>query len=133
MHVPCLALLQVKAPSGIDPHVLEATLTRALNGDPTRPVVAELEWLPAWREGRGRRRRYAYVAVLQGAGEASELVRAAQRSAKRAVRKLYGEKCSARARTAEAGELPTLWCSVRGTPHRGLLASPAALSSIRRR
>lgn len=132
MHAPCLALLQVKAPSGIDPHVLEAALTRALNGDPTRPVVAELEWLPAWREGRGRRRRYAYVAVLQGAGEANELVRSAQRSAKRAVRRLYGEKCSARARTAEARELPALWCSVRGTPHRGLPAVPVEAWITRR-
>jgi hypothetical protein len=118
MHAPCLALLRVKAPAGVDPHVLEAALTRALTSDAERPMTAELEWLPAWREGRGRRRRYAYVAVLQGSGPPQELARSAQRSAKRQVRRMFGGKCTARARPAEGRELSALWCSVRGTPHK---------------
>jgi hypothetical protein len=118
MHAPCLALLRVKAPAGVDPHVLEAALTRALTGDNRRPMSAELEWLPAWREGRGRRRRYAYVAVLQGDGPPADLARAAQRSAKRLVRRMFGPKCSVRARPAEARELAALWPSVSGSPHK---------------
>jgi hypothetical protein len=118
MHAPCLALLRVKAPAGVDPHVLAAALVRALTGDDRRPMSAELEWLPAWREGRGRRRRYAYVAVLQGEGSPAELVRAAQRSAKRQVRRMFGAKCSARARLAESRELAALWPSVSGSPHK---------------
>jgi hypothetical protein len=113
-----MALLRVKAPAGVDPHLLEAALTRALCADPKRPLTAELEWLPAWRTGRKRRRRYVFVAVLRGCEAPDDLVRSAQRSARRAVKGMFGPKCSARARPAGRHEVPALWCSVRGTPHR---------------
>ncbi|WP_181784630.1 hypothetical protein [Pseudonocardia pini] len=113
-----MALLRVKAPAELDPHVLEAALTRALCTDAERPLTAELEWLPAWRSGRKRRRRYVFVVVLRGAQPPDDLIRAAQRSARRAVKGMFGPKCSARARPADHREVPALWCSVRGTPHR---------------
>ncbi|GAA4540052.1 hypothetical protein [Pseudonocardia xishanensis] len=121
MPTPCMALLRVKVPREVDPHVLEAALTRVLCSDRKRPMTAELELLPAWHEPRGRtRRRITFVAVLAGAQPVEELVRAAQRSARRGLRRRFGKSCSARVRPARDREVAALWCSVRGTPHRAV-------------
>jgi hypothetical protein len=113
-----MAVLRVKAPADTDPHELVAALTRALSTDRAHPLSAELEWLPAWREPRRRSRRLAFVAVLSGPQPESELVRVADRCARRTVRGRYGKKYSARVRPAGDPEVSALWCAFRGTPHR---------------
>ncbi|MEU7817526.1 hypothetical protein [Pseudonocardia sp. NPDC049154] len=118
---PVMALLRVKAPADVDPHVLEAALTRALCTDADRPLTAELEWVPAWRPApHATKRRFVFVAVLRGSRQtgAEELAAAAERSAKRALKRMFGKSTSAKARPAADPEVATFWCAFRGTPHK---------------
>ncbi|MCE0766368.1 hypothetical protein LWC35_26200 [Pseudonocardia kujensis] len=118
---PVMALLRVKAPADVDPHVLEAALTRAICTDPDRPLTAELEWVPAWRPAaRAATRRFVFVAVLRGPrrSEAEDLAAAAERSAKRALKRMFGKAAGAKARPAADPELEPFWYAFRGTPHK---------------
>jgi hypothetical protein len=116
-----MVLLRVKAPAAADPYVLGAELTRAICTDGRRPLTAELEWVPAWTPApRAERRRFVFVAVLRGPRqtEAEELTSAAERSAKRALKRMFGKAAGAKARPAAGLEIPTFWCAFRGTPHK---------------
>ncbi|GAA4686835.1 hypothetical protein GCM10023215_23010 [Pseudonocardia yuanmonensis] len=121
---PVMALLRVKAPADVDPHVLEAALTRAICTNAERPLSAELEWVPAWREpaASAAKRRFVFVAVLRGPAQAGaeELAAAAERAAKRALKRMFGKATAAKAkaRPAEDPEVATFWCAFRGTPHK---------------
>ncbi|MFR9801192.1 hypothetical protein ACL02T_02685 [Pseudonocardia sp. RS010] len=118
---PVMAVLRVKASADVDPHVLEAALTRAICTDTDRPLTAELEWVPAWKPAaRAEKRRFVFVAVLRGGRRAcaEELVAAVERSAERAVKRMMGKAATAKARPAAEPEVAAFWCSFRGTPHK---------------
>jgi hypothetical protein len=118
---PVMALLRVKAPADVDPHVLEAALTRAICTDTDRPLSAELEWVPAWKAApRGAKRRFVFVTVVRGSRQdcAEELAAAVERSAARALKRMFGKSTSAKARPAADPEVATFWCAFRGTPHK---------------
>jgi hypothetical protein len=118
---PVMALLRVKAPADVDPHVLEAALTRAICTDAERPLTAELEWVPAWKAAsRATTRRFVFVAVLRGSRQAcaEDLAAAVERSARRALKRMFGKSTSAKARPAADPEVATFWCAFRGTPHK---------------
>jgi hypothetical protein len=121
-HEPVMAVVRVKAPEDVDPYVLEALLTRALSGAGGRPVSAEVVLLPTWRRKCKRGLcRHGFVALLHSAPDAPapELVRAAQKASRAALRARFGQAASAKVRPVTAArEVLAYWCSVRGTPHR---------------
>jgi hypothetical protein len=114
---PVMAVVRVKAPAQVDPHVLAAELTRAIC---TGPMSAELTPLPPWRQSKKRMRKHGFVAVLCGTTNCSaEVTRAAEAAARAVVRRRFGPGASAEIRPVRsAAELDAYWCSVRGTPHR---------------
>lgn len=117
-----MAVLRVETPAGVEPHTVEAELTRALYGHDKRPVSVELSLAdgtgPWPRTGPTR---YAFVAVLTTAGRVvpDELAARVEKVARKAIKRRFGRPASARVRTeitdAEAG---AYWYSLRGTPHR---------------
>ncbi|GAA1265394.1 hypothetical protein GCM10009609_30730 [Pseudonocardia aurantiaca] len=122
MDDPVMAVVRVKAPADIDPHVLEAELTRAIHWYSSRPMTAEVALLPTWRRRtKGGMRRHGFVAVLCAptAGNAGELTRVAQDALRKSLRKRFGAAATAKVRPARSSdEIDTYWCSLRGTPHR---------------
>jgi hypothetical protein len=114
-----MAVVRVTAPAEVDPYTLEAELTRAICA---RPMSAELALLPSWRRRvKGGMHQHGFVAVLCAAraSSASELTRAAEKIACKAVRRRFGSSASAKVRPARsAEEIDAFWCSLRGTPRR---------------
>jgi hypothetical protein len=115
---PLMAVVRVKVPTQVDPHVLAAALTRAIC---TCPMTAELTVLPSWRRPKKGLRKYAFVAVLRtsAADCAADLVGVAETALREAVRREFGASASASVRPVRSDvEVDAYWCSVRGTPHR---------------
>lgn len=117
MSEPVMAVLRVKAPAQVDPHVLAAELTRAIC---TAPMSVELTPLPAWRPSTKRMRKHGFVAVLCATtGCSTEVARAAEKAARKAVRRRFGPDARAEVRPVlDPAELDAYWCSVRGDPRR---------------
>jgi hypothetical protein len=119
---PVLIAVRVKALVAIDPHVLEAELTRAICHNRSPSMTAEVTLLPAWhRKIKAGMRRHAFIAVLDvpTARTAQEAARSAETALRKALRQSFGPSLSARitpARTKD--EIAAYWCSIRGTPHR---------------
>jgi hypothetical protein len=114
---PVMAVVRVKAPAQVDPHELAAELTRAIC---TAPMSAELTPLPAWRRSTKRMRKHGFIAVLCSTAPCStEVTRAAEAAARKAVRRRFGPGASAEVRAVrDALEVDAYWCSVRGNPRR---------------
>jgi hypothetical protein len=113
-----MAVVRVKAPDPVDPHVLAAELTRAICA---APMSAELTPLPAGRRTGKRMRRLGFVALLRAGAECSAegVARAAEAAAREAVRRRFGPCARAKVRPVrDPVELDASWCSVRGTPRR---------------
>jgi hypothetical protein len=119
---PVMAVVRVKAPAEVDPHVLQAELTRAVAFDSARPVTAEMVLLPAWRRRKESEvRRHGFVAVLRAptGTDPDELTAAAQKAMRKSLRRRFGATTSVKVRPPRTGEeIDAFWCSVRGTPHR---------------
>ncbi|MFP5021869.1 hypothetical protein [Pseudonocardia phyllosphaerae] len=117
-----LAVVRVTAPAGVEAPTVEAELTRALHEHAKRPITAELSLAdgtgPFPRRGPAR---YAFVGVLRTASDLTdgELAARAEKVARKALRRRFGEPAAAEVRTemtdAEAG---AYWHSLCGTPHR---------------
>lgn len=119
MAEPVMAVVRVRAPADVDPHVLEAELTRAIA---SHPMSAEVMLLPEWRRRtKAGLRRHGFVAVLCAATatSGSELINLAETVLRKRLRRKFGAATSAKVRPVRcADELHAYWCSVRGTPHR---------------
>ena len=119
---PMMAVVRVKAPADVDPHVLEAEVTRAIHRDCRRPTTAEVALLPAWRpRAKNGVRRHGFVALLCAptARSAAEVTSAVQDALRTSLRKRFGAAATAKVRPARTSdEIDTYWCSMRGTPHR---------------
>jgi hypothetical protein len=115
---PVMAMVRVTAPAGVDPHVLQAELTRAVCAG---PMTAELTMLPSWRRPKDGMRQLGFVAILRASTgkDAAKLARAAEKASRKALRGRFGSAVKARIRpVGTAAEITTFWYSVRGTPRR---------------
>ncbi|MGD9990696.1 hypothetical protein [Pseudonocardia sp.] len=118
-----MAAVHVKAPAHIDPHVIEAELARAVNGDRKHAMTAEVAFArdvitPPRRDPF---RRHGFVAILTfGDGDRPRRpARRVRKIVRRALRKRFGTDMSAQVRTElTTAEIAAYWCSVRGAPHR---------------
>ena len=118
-----MAVVRVRVPTEVDPHVLAAELTRAIW---ERSVAAELVSLPAGAASRRRgrdsgMRRYGFVAVLRPdrPRRDGKLARVAEKAVRKQLRRRFGSTATVRVGLPETGAAVLAgWCSVRGTPHR---------------
>jgi hypothetical protein len=120
---PVMAVVRVRVPVEVDPHVLAAELTRAIW---ERSVAAELVSLPAaatsHRRGRDSgMRRYGFVAVLRGdrPRRDGKLARVAEKAVRKRLRHRFGSTATAQVGLPGSDTAVLAgWCSLRGTPHR---------------
>jgi hypothetical protein len=119
-----MAVVHVKAPAEIDPHLIEAELTRAICTNRKRPMSAELELVeevrPRPRRGHGPR-RHRYVAMLSLSGDElpDDLECRIGKVARKALRRRFGLEVTASVKLGiNATDTGAYWCSVRGRPQR---------------
>jgi hypothetical protein len=117
-----MAVVHVKAPADLDPHIIEAELTRAISTNRKRPMTAELTLVEEIRTpSRLGNRRHGFVAILSLHGDAlpADLERRLQKVARKALRRCFGQEVSATVKVGmSAAEACACWCSVRGKPQR---------------
>ncbi|MGI5127264.1 hypothetical protein ACQEVB_10675 [Pseudonocardia sp. CA-107938] len=115
-----MAVVHVKAPAELDPHVIEAELTRAICTYRKRPMSAELTL--ATEAGPPRRhglRRHGFVALLSIRDVPDDLEARLQKVTRKALKRRFGADATARVTLGMTDALAgAFWCSVRGTPLR---------------
>lgn len=121
--VDVMAALHVRAPADIDPHVIAAELTRAVNGHRKHPMTAEVAFARdvLTPRRRGRHRRHGYVAILTfgAAGPPRRLDRRLRKIVRASLENAFGSDMAAQVRTElTPAEVSAYWCSLRGAPHR---------------
>jgi hypothetical protein len=117
-----MAVVHVTAPADVDPHVIEAELTRAITSSRKQPMSAELALAEDVRSApRHGRRRHGFVAILRVRGEEvpADFGRRLRKVARKGLRRSFGRSVSAKVRLEMSpAEVAAYWCSVRGRPHR---------------
>lgn len=116
-----MAVVHVEAPAEVDPHVIEAELTRAVNAYRKRAMA--VEFALARDDGthpRAARRRHGFVGILSFAGQGrppDNLKRRVEKLIRKALRRRFGRDVSAAVRTKlTRAEVGAYWSVVRGTP-----------------
>jgi hypothetical protein len=116
-----MAVVHVKAPPEVDPHLIGAELTRALCRSGRRAMTAELALAGELRRRPpGRPRRHGFVALLSLPGEAGaeDLARRVRKLARKALRRRFGDEVSTEVKIdIPATEAAAYWCTVRGMPY----------------
>ncbi len=117
-----MAVVHVRAPAEVDPHVIGAELTRAICTNRKRPMTAEVTLAEDLRTPpRHGNRRHGFVAILSlsGGGVVDDVERRVQKVARKALRRCFGRAVSVTVKVGmSAAEADAYWCSVRGTPQR---------------
>lgn len=115
-----MAVVHVEAPAEVDPHAIEAELTRAVNAYRKRPMTAEFALARGDRTSRHEaRHRHGFVGILSFAGQdpPDKLRRRVERLTSKALRRRFGREVSAAVRTKlTRAEVGAYWSVVRGTP-----------------
>ena len=115
-----MAVVHVEAPADVDPHVIEAELTRAVNTYRKRPMTAEFALARDDNtRPRDARHRHGFVGILSFAGQEppENLKRRVEKLTRKALRRRFGREVSAAVRTKlTRAEVGAYWSVVRGTP-----------------
>jgi hypothetical protein len=115
-----MAVVHVVAPAEVDPHAIEAELTRAVNAYRKRPMTAEFALARGDRTPlRDARHRHGFVGILSFAGQEppDNLKRRVEKLARKALRRRFGREVSAAVRIKlTRAEVGAYWSVVRGTP-----------------
>jgi hypothetical protein len=101
-----MAVVHVEAPPEVDPHAIEAELTRAISTNRKRPMTAEFALAgeardrPRGGQQRGQR-RHGFVGILsfRGPQPPKDLQHRVQKLARKALRRRFGRQVSAEVKT----------------------------------
>ncbi|GAY08025.1 hypothetical protein [Pseudonocardia sp. N23] len=118
-----MAVLHVRAPVDVDPHLIAAELSRAVSGHRKHRMTAEIAFARdvLTPSQRGSSRPHGFVAILTfgDGGPPRRLDRRVRKIVRRSLHDRFGTDMSARVRTElSTAEVAAFWCTLRGVPHR---------------